>query len=137
MDYIANELEYEWNLSRIDFLSEYGKYSRAAFIPRGSLSYMPDEWDDTPLKSEGERDWINSTPTDGFNRVYDKETGYWSFQCSLKNYERTIEYFFENVLGKIAENIVHLEYYYEEWTRSDFYDLVDGKIVQSKKEGIE
>src|SRR5690554_2640406 len=100
-----SSIHYEWEESSREFLKEYGKYNRAAFIPRGSLSYMPDEWEDVPKKEDGTNDWMNAVATDGFERSYDLETGLWTFQCSLKNYESTIQYFFENVLSKVAEEI--------------------------------
>lgn len=130
------DIQYEWEESNLDFLKEYGKYSRATFIPRGSLSYMPDSWEIVPKKENGDYDWFRAEATDGFDRSFDKETGLWSFQCSLKNYDNTIEHFFENILPEITEEIIHLEYYYEEWARSKFYELLDGKIVKSSKEGI-
>lgn len=123
--YLADEHQYEWSESNLDFLREYGGYSRATFIPRGSLSYMPDEWEDKDEKA-----------TEGFNRHFDSVSGLWSFQCSLKNYDRTIQYFFENALCKITESVIHLEYFFEDFTRSTLYELVDGEIIKSDKEGI-
>jgi len=127
---------YEWESSDIDFMRGFGRLGRASFIPCGSLSYMPDEWEDVPLDKNGNKDYWKATATDGFERQFNAETGYWSFQCSLKNYENEIEAFFEEVLPEIAESIEHLEYYYEEWTDSILYELRDGKIVKSDKEGI-
>jgi len=135
-EYLNNEVQYEWTESNIDFLREYGEYSRATFIPRGGLSYMPDCWEDVPKKENGDRDWLNATPTDGFYRDFNKESGLWTFQCSLKNYESTIEYFLENVLSKVVETIIHLEYYYEEWDQSIMFEIIDGQISKSNKEGI-
>ncbi|OME54046.1 hypothetical protein BSK59_15810 [Paenibacillus odorifer] len=121
MEYLnSNDVQYEWSKSHIDFMKEYGDYNRATFIPRGGLSYMPDEWEDV---SE-------------FNRKFIKETGLWTFQCSLKNYELTIQHFFENVLNKITQEVIHLEYYYESWENSIFLDLIEGKIVRTEKKGI-
>jgi len=136
LNLLHDELEYEWTESNIDFLREFGEYSRADFIPKGVLCYMPDDWEDVPLNKDGARDWMNATATDGFERRFDLKTGLWSFQCSLKNYKGTIEYFFDKVMSKIIEKVIHLEYYYEEWDRSVFYDFVDGKIVKSDREGI-
>ncbi|MBD8839428.1 hypothetical protein IFU39_16570 [Paenibacillus sp. CFBP 13594] len=87
-------------------------------------------------KENGDRDWLNSVPTDGFHRDFNKETGLWTFQCSLKNYESTIEYFLENVLSKVVETIIHLEYYYEEWDQSIMFEFIEGQISKSTKEGI-
>ncbi|WP_340032549.1 hypothetical protein NSQ20_11840 [Paenibacillus sp. FSL K6-1122] len=135
-EFLNNEVQYEWTESNIDFLKEYGEYSRATFIPRGGLSYMPDCWEDVPKNENGDRDWRNASPTDGFNREFNKETGLWTFQCSLKNYESTIEYFLDNVLSIVVETIIHLEYYYEEWDKSIMFELIDGQITKSVKEGI-
>ncbi|MEJ3719172.1 hypothetical protein WGM54_14215 [Paenibacillus polymyxa] len=121
----SKEIQYEWSESNIDFLREYGEYPRATFIPRGMLSYMPDDWEDE-----------NERATDGFERNFNNESGLWSFQCSLKNYDLTIQYFFEEVLSKIAELVIHLEYYYEDAVRSTFYELVGEKITESDREGI-
>jgi hypothetical protein len=128
--------DYEWETSSFDFMQEFGQLGRASFIPRGSLSYMPDEWEDIPRKDDGSLDYWNGKATDGFGRSFNLETGYWAFQCSLKNYEDEIESFFENVLPRIAESIEHLEYYYEEWASSVFYELDEGKLIKSTKEGI-
>ncbi|MCY9737510.1 hypothetical protein M5X17_27795 [Paenibacillus alvei] len=133
---LMHSINYEWDESNLDFLREYGQYSRATFIPRGSLSYMPDSWEVVPLDANGRRQCMYGTPTDGFDRTFDKDTGLWSFQCSLKNYDSTIEYFFDNVLCKVTEQVIHLEYYYEEAYRSTFYDLVDGRIVVSDRVGV-
>ncbi|MHB0943297.1 hypothetical protein ACYCSU_16740 [Paenibacillus sp. ALE1] len=125
LEFLHNESQYEWSESNYSFMQEFGKLYRATFIPCGVLSYMPDSWEDS-----------NECATDGFERTFDKKTGYWTFQCSLKNYDNEIEIFFENVLSKIAEQVIHLEYFYEEWEKSVLFDLADGQIVESKKEGI-
>ena len=109
---------------------------RSSFIPRGSLAYMPDSWESEPDMSLEPylTEWYDSRkPTDGFKRSYDEKTGYWTFQCSLKNYEYEIESFFE-ILPHFIENIEHLEYFYEEWDFSTQYDLVDGEIKLINKE---
>lgn len=121
----SGEVRYEWSNSRIDFLKEYGAYSRATFIPCGGLAYMPDSWE-TP----------DERATDGFQRHFNKESGAWNFQCSLKNYEDTIEYFIENVLSKVVEQVIHLETYYEECIYSTLYELVDDKIIEKAEKGI-
>jgi hypothetical protein len=131
-----HEEGYEWGTSDFDFLRGFGRFSRASFIPCGSLSYMPDEWEDIPRKDDGSLDYWSGKANDGFEINFSFETGYWAFQCSLKNYESEIEAFFEEVLPIITDSIEHLEYYYEEWSSSIFYDLEDGKIVQSDREGI-
>lgn len=73
--------------------------------------------------------------SDGFDRRFDQDSRLWSFQCSLKNYNREIEKFFQIIVPEIVEKSVHIEYYYEEMARSVFYELKDGKVVKSDKEG--
>lgn len=125
---MSERLDWKELDSGLDFIEVFSRGFRANFIPYGSLSYMPDEWEDTPKKEDGSYDWIDATATDGFNREFNKETGYWSFQCSLKNYENDIEKFMDLILENIAEKIVHLEKYYEEQVYSERYDFIDGKI---------
>lgn len=112
------------------FLKEFSKFSRSSFIPYGSLAYMPDSWE------TDEKDWKLRNPTDGFDKKYDKLLRVWSFQCSLKNYESEIQAFFELIVPNIIETLLHVEYYYEEWSRSKFYELIDGKVIESDREGI-
>lgn len=113
-----------------EFVETYSRYSRANFVPFGALCYMPDSWEKAPYNQ-----WNEGVATQGFEASFNNETGYWSFQCSLKNYDKTIEYFFENVLSEIIENVIHLEYFYEEWENSAFYELIDGAIIKRKKQG--
>ena len=114
----------DWNESSIQEFVEFGKISRSSFIPCGALAYMPDEWETEPFDKYGD-----GTPTDGFESTYNEETGYWTFQCSLKNYEGEIEAFFE-IIPFFIEKIEHLEYFYEEWDWSTKYDLVDSNVVE-------
>lgn len=120
----------EWFNNSDYVFNNFGYFGRSSFIPCGSLSYMPNEWEtyDSTLRRYSS-EWYNSAKdTDGFERTWDAETGYWTFQCSLKNYENEIEEWFK-ILPYFIESIEHLEYYYEEWTYSRKYDLVDGKIM--------
>ncbi|MEM5592822.1 hypothetical protein AAHH67_15635 [Niallia circulans] len=120
----------DWNdfTEKFPFLTDYANQDRAEFIPRGSLAYMPDTWE------EGE--FPDQMSTDGFERSINLETGYWTFQCSLKNYNQEIEQFINEVLPKIIDSAEHIEYFYEEWARSIFYELKDEKIVDSDRKGI-
>lgn len=112
-----------WDESDISEFKEFGHIGRSSFIPCGSLAYMPDEWEAEPYDKYG-----CGTPTDGFERTYDEETGYWAFQCSLKNYESEIESFFD-LIPFFIEKIEHLEYFYEEWDYSTKYELINGKVI--------
>lgn len=120
----------EWESSRDSILQSFSSFYRASFIPCGSLSYMPDEWEEHDNRyKEYSWEWFDSAKdAGGFNRTWNKETGYWTFQCSLKNYESEIEAWFD-ILPYFIEKIEHLEYFYEEFEYSRKYDLVDGKIV--------
>lgn len=128
----------EWEESNIKEFREFGKkFGRASFIPCGSLSYMPDEWEsfNDGFEKYSNLWWASAVATDGFERTYDKETGYWAFQCSLKNYEDEIENWFE-LVPLFIERIDHLEYFYEEWEYSRRYDLIGGKIVRVENQFI-
>lgn len=107
------------NYHHLDFLTNYLKLSRAEFIPKGALSYMPDSWED------------ESIPADSFNDYFDLETGYWAFQCSLKNYEDEISVFLRDVLPAILQSSEHIEVLYEEWSSSNLYKLKENKIVRA------
>ncbi|MGG1338484.1 hypothetical protein ABE196_18850 [Bacillus subtilis] len=107
-------------VEQFPFLSNYAALNRAGSIPNGILCYMPSSWE------TGE--YPNGIATDGFDTKIDMNTGYWSFQCSLKNYEREIEKFFDEVLVNIISNSEHIEYLYEEWDESNYYNFVNGSI---------
>ncbi len=115
-------LEGRWDESLDPVFKRFGNVSRACFIPRGASAYMPDQWLwNVDQYGDGEA-------TDGFECYWNPESGYWSFQCSLKNYDRTIEAWFE-ILPYFVEKIEHLEYHYEEWDNSKLYNLIDGQII--------
>lgn len=114
----------DWNdfEEQFPFLTAYTKQPRAEFIPRGALSYMPSSW------QAGE--YPNQVATDGFERNIDIETGYWTFQCSLKNYENEIQQFFKEVLPEIISEAEHIEYLYEEWETSVMYGFSNGEVKE-------
>ena len=107
------------NYHHLDFLTNYLRLSRAEFIPKGALAYMPDSWED------------ESIPADSFRDYFDPETGYWAFRCSLKNYEDEIDVFLKDVLPIIAESAEHIEVLYEEWSASNLYELKDNKVFHT------
>ena len=113
-----------WNESNVPEFEKFGEIGRSSFIPCGALAYMPDEWEAEPYNKYGD-----GTPTDGFERTYNEETGYWTFQCSLKNYQSEIESFFD-LIPFFIEKIEHLEYFYEEWDWSSRYDLYNGMVFK-------
>lgn len=127
-------MEGNWDESEVKEFAKFGLLMRSSFIPCGGLSYMPDEWETDYINEKGEREisfgsYYKQADTDGFERTYNEETGYWAFQCSLKNYESEIETFF-NLIPFFIEKIEHLEYFYEEWDWSTRYDLVNGNVVE-------
>ena len=113
----------DWSESNDEVLRRFGNVSRASFIPCGTLCYMPSKW---------EVGFINGVyyeiPTDGFERTYDKNTGRWTFQCSLKNYDYTIEEFMK-IVPYFIEEVEHAEVFYEEWSHSEKLELVNGEMV--------
>ena len=113
-----------WEESSILKFQEFGEIGRSGFVPCGALAYMPDEWEDS-----------NEVATGGFERTYDVKTGYWTFQCSLKNYGCEIETFFE-LIPYFIETLDHLEYFYEEWTHSSNYELIDKDVVNVDREFV-
>lgn len=115
----------DWEESNNEVFKGFGGVSRARFIPCGALAYMPDEWETEPYDK-----YHNGTPTDGFDRTYDKESGRWTFQCSLKNYENTIEEFL-SIVPYFIEEVEHAEVYYEEWRYSKRYKLINGEMLMT------
>lgn len=113
-------LEGNWEESDNDVFKQFGSVSRAMFIPCGALAYMPDEWE----------------AEDEFDRTYDKNSGRWTFQCSLKNYNYTIEEFMK-IVPYFIEEVEHAEVFYEEWSHSVRLELVDGKMVMTDNKFIE
>jgi hypothetical protein len=111
----------EWTNLGYEFLEQYALISKAGEIPFGALKYMPDEWE----TEEALKDWET--------RI---EDGLWIFQCSLKDYDDTIQYFLINVLPKIADATRHLEVFCEKWDSSKMFELINGGIADSEKEGI-
>jgi len=106
--------------NQFPFLTNFSSLERAYSIPHGSLCYMPSSWETG--------DYPNEIATDGFDTKLDTITGYWTFQCSLKNYEDEIACFLNDVLTNIILKSEHIEYRYEEWDESQFYEFIDGAI---------
>lgn len=122
--------EASWSDYVVDFpfIKDYAEQARAEFIPRGMLSYMPDCWE--------EGTFPNQVATDGFDRDIDLQTGKWTFQCSLKNYNSEIEQFLNEVLPNIISEAEHIEYFYEDYKVSRMFDFADGKIIENYSGGI-
>lgn len=86
---------------------EFSKDDRASFIPNGYDTF---------------------TPGGGW-RIFDEETGEWDVSCSLKNYENTVEKFFE-LIPYFIESIKTLETFDENDDIHRVYQLIDNKVVK-------
>ena len=104
-------LEGMWEESSDEKFLEFSRDDRASFIPCGGLCYMPNTWHDD----------------DKIEREYDKNTGYWQFQCSLKNYGDTIENFLK-LVPYFIESVEYCEVFYEEWSHSSKYELIENEM---------
>lgn len=114
----------EWANAEDEIIRHFGSLKRSCLIPTGSLSYMPSEWED------------NGHATEGFERRYEEDTGFWSFQCSLKNYDNTIEEFFK-IVPYFIYSVDHAEVYNEEWTHSVLYEMKDGLMTKVNSKFIQ
>ncbi|HBJ1650878.1 TPA: hypothetical protein LA460_000097 [Clostridium botulinum] len=103
-----------WKDCKHEILKHYSKVSRSMFIPFGALAYMPNCWEDDK---------------DGFEIYFNEETGLLCFQCSLKNYDSTIEIFLNNVASEIVEESIHIEVLYEEDKVSSLYKIKNGQLI--------
>lgn len=117
--------------SNLEF-KKFGELDRASFIPLGCLSYMPYCWEKL---REGATNKYDTEDVDEFKRNFDEESRIWTFQCSLKNYSDEIGYFIENIIPLIAEDIIHLEKFYEEWDTSIIYKMDKSKGMIEIKDG--
>lgn len=107
-----------WKDSVDTVFKKFGELGRSRLIPTGGDDGMPTSWKDE-----------RKTESQGFLLNWDSQSGYWAFQCSLKNYEDEIEHWFD-ILPYFIDSIEHLEYFSEGLDLSKQYDLVDGRIVK-------
>ena len=121
----------EWEESRDKVFKQFSEVSRSGCIPCGALTYMPSSWEKAPYDDYG-----CGAPSDGFDTTYDEQTGRWTFQCSLKNYDGTIKDFF-NIVPYFIESLEIAEVYYEECEWSTLYALVNEKMEISKEKYIQ
>lgn len=113
----------DWENSNNKVFRRFGNVSRSGLIPCGGLAYMPDKWEIEAFDNN-------------FDRTYNKNTGRWTFQCSLKNYDNTIEKFLE-IVPYFIEEVEYTEVFYEEWRYSKRYELIDGKMLMTNDKFIE
>lgn len=118
-EFINEILDYEeWAdfQSQYPFLKRFVALHRAHMIPRGVLTGMPNQWDDTFLE---------------FHSDIDMDTGYWAFQCSINYGEEEIDVFLQDVLSEIIYQADYIEKKFEELEDGELYTFVNGKIVPS------
>ncbi|PFS32652.1 hypothetical protein [Bacillus thuringiensis] len=109
-------------VDQFSFLANFSKLKRSELIPSGISSYMPTGW------KIGE--YPNEQATDGFERHFNTVTGFWAFQCCLKNYDKVVEHFLTDVLANIIQSSQHIETKYEEDDESKMFEYVNGEIVR-------
>lgn len=103
------------------FVTDFIKLQRASLIPTGSSAYMPAGW------------LINDEiATDGFGNIFDMKTGYWAFQCCLKNSENVVNVFLQDVLSQLIESAIHIEVKHEEDDEGELYRFINGHISKWK-----
>jgi hypothetical protein len=104
----------EWENSNVKQFKKFGeKYESASFIPRG-ICYV-DDWFEQPYEPDHK-------PIDGFERSYNVETGYWTFLCSLKNYDNTVDVF-QKLIPLFIEKIDYFECHIDIFESSNLYTL--------------
>lgn len=120
----------------------FSNVPRSSFIPCGCISYMPDSWEEDFKTKEGygvidylvdgedPKNCCMKQATDGFENQYNKDTGYWAFQCSLKDYDDTIEKFIE-MIPYFIESIDHLEVKPDYSDFGKLYNFKDGIVVET------
>lgn len=129
IDKLINTDDLEWkDLDDITFKA-FAQINRSSMIPFGSLSYMPDEWE-KPTGGKDKWGFDETIDTDGFDRFFNVDTGVLCFQCSLKNYESTIEIFLNIFLSKICQKSYHIEKLYEEDGISTLYKIENGALQE-------
>lgn len=116
-----------WEDCSHELFKDYSKVSRSDYIPFGSPAYMPEVWEGEPYDEE--KPW-NCRATNGFDRYFNKETGLLCFQCSLKNYDSTIELFLNKVAKVIIDKTIHIEVLYEEDEVSTLYNIENNNIKE-------
>ncbi|MBG9693203.1 hypothetical protein ABD91_20910 [Lysinibacillus sphaericus] len=115
----AEDAYFDEFVDLMPFATDFIKLQRASLIPTGSSAYMPTGW---LIHDE--------IATDGFGHVFDIETGYWAFQCCLKNSEKEVDVFLQDVLSQLIESAIHIEVKSDEEDESELYHFINGHIVR-------
>lgn len=117
-----DEQAYDWSTCAYDFMRNFSQFHRSQSIPNGPLM-EPFAWEEDP--------WPN-----GRSDCYDPATGHWKFQCSINSGLDEIEYFFDEILAIIVEELFHLEVVNEGDSVGILHRLVDNKIEADSENKI-
>lgn len=115
-------------VSEYPFLAAFAHKDRNTFIPHGSICYMPESWASWNF-SDGSHEKVVH---DGFEHSFNEKTGYWTFACSLKNYEGEIGIFLESVASVIVQPLMpqYIEVLYEVWESGKLYEIdTNGEVI--------
>ncbi|USL89334.1 hypothetical protein vBBceHLY2_00058 [Bacillus phage vB_BceH_LY2] len=124
-DISNHEKDWDEFIHEFPFISLFAEYDRSSFIPGGSLCYMPESW--CTRDDENLVDVVH----DGFETSFSEDTGYWTFACSLKNYESEIEVFLSRVASVIVDSTKeqYIETLYEESRYGVLYKVEENGAV--------
>ncbi len=107
----------DWTVVSVPNVIDWIMHGRCGFIPFGVLAYMPDDFGE-PSKEGGSE--------------FDGE--WWTFSCSLKNYENEIEFFMENIMCHLVEEVDYCESLYEEYPLPDISQFDSQVVNQESRE---
>lgn len=110
----------EWREVSVPNVEGWLNYGRCGLIPFGVLAYMPSDFEDPFETSEDKYGSFDGGSM--FDGVW------WTFSCSLKNYEGEISYFMNNVMLNLVEDVDYCESLYETYPLPD-YNMFDPKQV--------
>ncbi|CDQ41861.1 hypothetical protein [Virgibacillus salexigens] len=107
--------------STLPFVQQYAKVPRSGHIPFGALTYAPSEWG-VYDKTHGFNVHVMYEPS------FERLTGLWTFQCSLRDKANTIDQFMDLIVNNIVDQIIHLETKYEGDNYSNIYNFVNNSV---------
>lgn len=70
------------------------------------------------------------------NQILRKIRGYGRFSAVYGMMLVRLKSFFDDIVPRLVEKSIHIERFYEEWSRSHLYEIVDGKVHLSGDDGI-
>jgi hypothetical protein len=112
----------KWEKSKHDIFKKFGKLERASFIPCGGVVGCC--W----TGDKGPENYTSKI----FNRLYDEDSRFWQFECSVKNQDRIVQSFMQ-MIPEFVQELYHFEEMYEESEYSTLYELKNGILIPSGK----